>query len=128
MTAFDPPSSLFGAGHRGVDLAGAAGQPVLAPLAGTVTTAGSIAGTPVVVVSHGETRTTYQPVRAAVAVGEDVTPGQVIGHLSAEGSHCPPGVCLHWGLKRDEEYLDPMDLLGARRVRLLPADDAQARG
>ena len=40
VRAFEPPDTLFGAGHRGVDLAGSVGQPVVAALAGRVTFAG----------------------------------------------------------------------------------------
>ena len=64
VAGFDPPATRWGAGHRGVDLAGAPGQPVRAALAGTVTFAGSLAGRGVVVVDHGATRTTYEPVDA----------------------------------------------------------------
>ena len=67
VRAFDPPDSPFGAGHRGVDLAGSVGQPVVAALAGRITFAVPLAGRGVVVVDHGPTRTTYEPV-AAVAV------------------------------------------------------------
>lgn len=40
------------------------------------------------------------------------------------------GVCLHWGWLRDEVYLDPLDLVGAGPVRLLPflAPGGAARG
>ena len=123
---FDPPTSAYAAGHRGVDLDGSPGDAVVSALTGTVTTAGWIGGMPVVVVSHGELRTTYQPVEATVGVGSVVAAGEPIGTLAAVGSHCAPAACLHWGLKRGEEYLDPMSLLGPRRVRLLPlAADAQ---
>jgi len=44
VRAFDPPDSPFGAGHRGVDLAGSVGQPVFAALAGRVTFAAPFAG------------------------------------------------------------------------------------
>src|SRR5690606_5321811 len=37
VTAFAPPDERWGRGHRGVDLAGAPAQPVLAALAGEVT-------------------------------------------------------------------------------------------
>ena len=66
---FDPPDSPYGAGHRGVDLLGHVGQQVHAALGGTVTYAGMLAGRGVVVVSHGATRTTYEPVTATVVVG-----------------------------------------------------------
>lgn len=120
VAAFDPPSSTYGAGHRGVDLAGTAGQTVRAAAAGTVTFAGALAGRGVVVVTHGVTRTTYEPVTAGVRVGEAVTAGQPIGNLESTGSHCAPAACLHWGLLEGTLYLDPLTLVGAGPVRLLP--------
>ena len=117
---FDPPESEFGSGHRGVDLAGSAGQSVRSALPGEVAFAGAIAGRGVVVVSHGTTRTTYEPVSALVSVGEQVSAGQAIGTLQLIGSHCFPSACLHWGWLRGEVYLDPLLLVGVRRVRLLP--------
>ena len=75
VTGFDPPDAPWGAGHRGVDLLGRPGQPVHSALAGTVTFAGTLAGRGVVVVDHGSTRTTYEPVDASVAVGAHVRVG-----------------------------------------------------
>ncbi|MGB4917080.1 MAG: M23 family metallopeptidase, partial [Propionicimonas sp.] len=74
-----------------------------------------------VVISHGDLRTTYEPVLATVVVGQAVTTGQPLGTLVA-GHPCPGGDCLHWGLKRGAEYLDPLALLGSTDLRLLPAD------
>jgi hypothetical protein len=51
-----------------------------------------------------------------------VAAGAVLGHLTLTGSHCLPAACLHWGLLRGEDYLDPLSLLGLERVRLLPLD------
>lgn len=125
---FAPPAQRWEAGHRGVDLVAAAGGPVLAAAGGTVTFAGRLAGRGVVVVDHGATRTTYEPVTAVVAVGSRVNTGQRIGTL--EPGHCPPQDCLHWGWRRGEEYLDPLRLGGtpdpgpvtaaSDRVRLVP--------
>jgi len=120
MRPFEPPADPWGAGHRGVDLLGRAGQEVHAALAGTVSFAGTLAGRGVVVVDHGATRTTYEPVDPAVAAGQAVATGAVIGHLQGGMSHCSPLACLHWGLLRGEEYLDPLSLLGHGPVRLLP--------
>lgn len=117
---FDPPSSPWGAGHRGVDLAGSAGQAVHASLPGRVTYAGPLAGRGVVVVDHGETRTTYEPVVAQVRPGQVVTAGGRLGVLESAGSHCAPATCLHWGWIRGDVYLDPLLLVGAGPVRLLP--------
>lgn len=117
---FDPPSDPWGAGHRGVDLAGRVGQPVGAALPGRVRFAGPLAGRGVVVVGHGATRTTYEPVAAAVRVGEVVARGQPLGTLELSGSHCLPTACLHWGWVRGDTYLDPLLLVGGGPVRLLP--------
>lgn len=120
VRAFSPPLSRYGAGHRGVDLAGTEGQRVLAAVPGRVTYAGLLAGRGVVVVDHGATRTTYEPVTAGVAVGAQVAAGDVLGTLTASASHCSPGACLHWGLIEGDVYRDPLSLVGAGPVRLLP--------
>jgi murein DD-endopeptidase MepM/ murein hydrolase activator NlpD len=126
---FDPPTERWGRGHRGVDLAGRVGQPVRAAVAGQVTFAGRIAGVGSVVVGHGDTRTTYQPVDATVARGDRVVAGQRIGHLEWHGTHCAPAACLHWGLLRGEQYLDPLTLVDAPQpVRLLPLTAFPAAG
>ncbi len=128
---FDPPEHPYGAGHRGVDLAGIPGQEVRAAGAGTVVYAGPLAGRGVVSVEHADgLRTTYEPVSATVSAGEDVGLGQVLGTLSAGHAGCPVAACLHWGLKRDELYLNPLLLLHPGPVRLLPryGDGGSAAG
>jgi Peptidase family M23 len=128
VRGFEPPPKRWLPGHRGADLLGSPGQPVLAPLAGTVVYAGVLAGRGVVVLAHGTTRTTYQPVTATVRVGTVVPAGVRIGRLSAAGSHCAPRACLHWGLLRGDRYLDPLTLVGGTPVRLLPIGDERRRG
>lgn len=120
VRGFDPPSQPFGAGHRGVDLSGTIGQPVRAALPGAITYAGRLAGRGVVVVGHGPTRTTYEPVAALVRIGDVVAQGDRIGVLELAGSHCFPAACLHWGWLRGDDYLNPLDLVGRQPVRLLP--------
>ncbi|MEO9324894.1 peptidoglycan DD-metalloendopeptidase family protein [Nocardioides sp. C4-1] len=120
VATFDPPDGPYGAGHRGVDLAGEVGQTVRTALDGTVAFAGRIAGRGVVVVSHGLTRTTYEPVTAAVTVGAPLPRGSPLGTLELLGSHCFPRSCLHWGWLEGETYLDPLRLVDAGPVRLLP--------
>lgn len=120
VRGFDPPASTWGAGHRGVDLLGRPGQQVRTALPGVVSFAGVIAGRGVVVVDHGSTRTTYEPVTAEVARGVSLSAGDRIGVLQAAGSHCLPRTCLHWGWLEGETYLDPLRLVGAGPVRLLP--------
>ncbi len=120
------PPTRYGAGHRGVDLAGAAGQDVLAVEAGTVTHVGRIAGRSTVTVLHASgVRSTYEPVAAVVATGAAVRRGTVLGRLEQNGSHCDSATCLHLGALRGGDYLDPLVFLtGGRRVRLLPLAQA----
>ena len=116
------PATKYGAGHRGVDLAGSSGQEVLAVEAGTVTHVGTIAGRGTVTVLHSSgIRSTYEPVDPAVTTGSSVARGAPLGGLVEGGSHCAPATCLHLGALRGEVYLDPMVfLVGGQRVRLLP--------
>ncbi|WP_254069660.1 peptidoglycan DD-metalloendopeptidase family protein [Pimelobacter simplex] len=124
---FDPPDLPYGTGHRGVDLAGRPGQEVRSALPGRVTFAGRIAGRGVVVVGHGPTRTTYEPVTASVSVGASVPAGAVLGRLELAGSHCLPNACLHWGWIAGRTYLDPLRLVDAAGpVRLLPLTGERA--
>lgn len=127
LAPFAPPATVFGPGHRGVDLAGAVGQPVRAALPGRVRFAGRVGGKGVVVLDHGWARTTYEPVVATVRVGDEVAAGTPIGRLLLLGSHCLPRACLHWGLVVDGGYRDPLGLLGPRPVRLLPLGGPVAR-
>lgn len=119
--AFDRPAEPWLAGHRGVDLDGRRGSTVRSAGAGTVVFAGSVAGVPVVTVQHADgLRTTYQPVEATVRRGQWVDGGRRIGTLGRVGGHCAPAACLHWGLLRGADYLDPLLLVTPTTVRLLP--------
>ncbi|WP_308283139.1 M23 family metallopeptidase [Pseudonocardia nigra] len=122
---FRAPAHPYGPGHRGVDLTGSPGQPVLAARAGTVVFAGPVGGRHVVSVQHDDgLRSTYEPVLPAVAAGAVVPAGAVIGVLRPGHPGCPAEACLHWGVRRDRtEYLDPLALLRPPRVRLLPVPD-----
>jgi murein DD-endopeptidase MepM/ murein hydrolase activator NlpD len=131
VRAFHPPAFRYGPGHRGVDLAAVAGAPVLAAGAGTVVFAGTVAGHGVVSVDHpGGLRTTYEPVSPTVTAGDRVVRGERIGTVQPGHPGCPGTVCLHWGVlggpkqdpEKDKQYLDPLRLLAAARVRLLPID------
>ncbi len=122
LRAFEPPLHRYGPGHRGVDLAANGGDAVQSAAAGTVRFAGQVAGREVVTVDHGSFVTTYEPVRASLSVGQSVSVGTVLGRVSS-GGHCG-GRCLHWGLRQQETYLDPLLLLAAGtagRLRLLAA-------
>lgn len=109
LRAFAPSPAAWLPAHRGVDLKAGGGQPVRAPRAGTVVLAERLNDRPVLVLRSRGVRLTFEPVRASVAVGTVVTAGQVLGVL-ATGGHCS-GRCLHFGVKADGQYLDPMTFL-----------------
>jgi murein DD-endopeptidase MepM/ murein hydrolase activator NlpD len=118
---FEPPPRPWLAGHRGVDLSAGPGAPVYAAGPGIVRFAGPLAGRGVVSVDHADgLRTTYEPVSSVVTAGQAVRAGEVVGLLAAGHPGCPATACLHWGLRRGGTYLDPLALVGAARVRLLP--------
>ncbi|SNT64709.1 Murein DD-endopeptidase MepM and murein hydrolase activator NlpD, contain LysM domain [Asanoa hainanensis] len=117
---FDGPPRPWRPGHRGVDLASVPGATVWAAGSGEVVFAGTVINRQVVSIEHaGGLRTTYEPLIPAVRKGDHVAAGDPIGMVAPGHAGCPAPACLHWGLRRDGEYLDPMLLLGFR-VRLLP--------
>ncbi|GAA3749990.1 murein DD-endopeptidase MepM/ murein hydrolase activator NlpD [Spinactinospora alkalitolerans] len=126
LRGFAPPAQRWLPGHRGADLAADPGAEVLAAGAGRIGFAGSVAGVGVVSVVHGELRTTYLPVEAGPDRGTEVAAGEVIGTLASGPRHCGRRSCLHWGLLRGRDYLDPLSLLGRGRVRLLPVQGTGA--
>lgn len=120
LRPFDRPAQNWLPGHRGVDLPLPVGAEVLAAGDGTVAFAGVVAGTPVVSIDHPDgIRTTYQPVFAHLAEGDQVMAGAVIGRLAHPADEWPG---LHWGARVGEEYLNPLGLLSAPVIRLKPVD------
>jgi murein DD-endopeptidase MepM/ murein hydrolase activator NlpD len=129
IRGFDPPDSPFGSGHRGIDIAAAAGSPVRAPAAGKVTFAGPVGGRLFLTIDHGDgVESTYSWLDALVArKGDLVSRGQPIvrsgtGHPGEVIPH------LHFGVKLLDVYVDPLDYLGPvdvwRFIRLAPLDGA----
>lgn len=133
LRTFDPPDKPWLSGHRGVDLAKArdAGQvtgawEVTSPADGTVAFAGVVVDRPVLTIDHGDgLRSSFEPVASELRPGDKVTKGQVVGLLAAEApapAHCP-AACLHWGIRRGEEYINPLGLVQDLRPSiLLPLD------
>ncbi|MGY5118602.1 peptidoglycan DD-metalloendopeptidase family protein [Streptomyces sp. 900105755] len=127
LRGWEPPATVYGPGHRGVDLGAVPGAPVRAVAAGRVSYAGRVAGRGVVSVALTGTdlRTTYEPVTATVEKGQEVVAGEVVGTVEPGGAHCGARSCVHWGLLRGDTYLDPVLLLppwllNAGPSRLLP--------
>jgi murein DD-endopeptidase MepM/ murein hydrolase activator NlpD len=113
VRAFDLPDAPWLAGHRGVDLRAPEGTLVMAPADGTVTYNGWIVDRHVLVIRHGELSSTLEPVASDLQVGATVARGEQVGATAqTEAAHCPD--CLHWGVRRGEEYLDPALLVEPR--------------
>lgn len=123
VALFVAPAHDYGPGHRGIDLAAPVGTAVRSPAAGIVAFAGSVAGRGVVTVDHGGGLvTTLEPVGAQVAIGDAVDAGGNVGRVDA-GGHATIGT-VHFGVRRDGQYINPMLLLGAvPRAVLLPCCD-----
>ncbi len=120
---FLPPPEPWKAGHRGVDLAvGPAGE-ILSPADGTVTFVGMVAGRPVLSIGHeGGLLGSFEPVQSALGEGARVRRGQVVGTIAGP-PHCPFS-CVHWGVRRDGVYVNPLAYVTDRRPSvLLPLRD-----
>jgi murein DD-endopeptidase MepM/ murein hydrolase activator NlpD len=118
LRAFDPPDSPYGSGHRGIDIAVPYGTSVRSPAAGTVKFSGRIGGALFVSIDHGGgLESTYSWLSATlVASGDRVGAGLPIAN-SGEGH---PGTAvphLHFGVKRNGVYVDPLSMLAPADVR-----------
>lgn len=116
-----PPEPWL-AGHRGIDLATEIGAPVSSPASGVVEFAGWVVDRGVVTVRHRDGAvTSLEPVDATASPGDRVERGDLLGTVSEEPGHCAPAVCVHWGVRVNGDYIDPLDVLdGYGPVRLLP--------
>ena len=117
---FVAPPHRYGPGHRGVDLRPLASDAVLAPASGIVAFVGRVAGRDVLTIDHGAGLvTTLEPVVSELVPGTPVERGSLVGHVTA-GGHVAGGV-LHFGVRLDGEYINPLALLGrVPRAVLLP--------
>jgi len=104
--------------HYGVDFAAAEGSPVREVAGGHVIFVGDLYLTGnTVIVDHGfGVSSTYLHLKTvAVAVGETIESGVLIGTVGATGRATGPH--LHWGLNWFSERLDPALLLSRRVLR-----------
>jgi hypothetical protein len=109
---FQAPSSPYGKGHRGIDIAAAVGTVVVAPASGKVAFSGSIGTHLFLTLDHGANLfTTYSWISASlVAKGDRVRAGQPVA-LSGNGHPGDTIPSLHFGVKVDGAYVDPMQFL-----------------
>jgi murein DD-endopeptidase MepM/ murein hydrolase activator NlpD len=110
--------------HQGQDIAAAAGTPVVAPLAGTVlTTAYQASGAGYYVVLHGADGRDYVFMHllagsTAVAKGQTVAAGQLLGQVGATGDATGPHLHFEiwpggWYASKTSQPVDPLPQLQA---------------
>jgi triacylglycerol esterase/lipase EstA (alpha/beta hydrolase family) len=112
----------YSRGNRGSDYGTAPGTEVRAAADGTVTFAGTVAGSRHVTVLHDDgVRTTYSYLdEIRVARGQQVRRGQVVGTTVGQ---------LHLSARRGDAYFDPATLFGGPpKVRLVKFDQPTGNG
>ena len=114
--AFDEENPLVPGQHRGIDIQGTVGAPVLAPAAGTVTFAGRVAanGLTITIQTADYAVTLLHLGSFLVGAGAVVAEGQPVAIVGTSGvpAHSVPYVQLGVRLSSDPQgYLDPMNFL-----------------
>ncbi len=107
-----------GAPHSGVDVAGVTGTPVAAPADGIVVLAAAAPFTlegNLLMIDHGMGLNSVflHLSRIDVRRGDAVRQGQPVGAIGMTGRATGPH--LHWGMKWNDERIDPQALAGAMR-------------
>lgn len=120
VAPYEAPAHDYGPGHRGIDLATEVGADALAPASGVVAFSGTVVDRPLITIDHGGGLvTTLEPVESDLSPGDPVARGEAVGRV-AVGGHATPGA-VHFGVRLDGEYINPMLLLGGiPRAVLLP--------
>ena len=112
VRGYDPPSSPYGSGHRGTDIAAPVGTVAVAPAPGVVAFAGPIGGNLFLTIDHGGGLTsTFSWVSSLlVRRGALVAAGQPV--VLTGWAHPGSAVAsLHLGVRLDGAYQDPLAYL-----------------
>lgn len=117
------PANDYAPGHRGIDLAPVGDAGVRSPADGVVAFSGDVAGRGILTIDHGGGLvTTLEPIRSDLHPGDVLARGADVGSIAA-GGHAAPGT-VHFGVRLDGRYINPMLLLGGvPRAVLLPCCD-----
>lgn len=130
LRSFEPPDRPWLSGHRGVDLRAAYdGAPVTAPAPGRVSFVGVVVDRPVLTIDHGNgLRSSFEPVESTLRPGDAVAEGAVVGR--ALPGHCGGTPCIHWGVRHDDAYLNPLAFVMDLRPSILlpPVDPVSGLG
>ena len=122
----------YGSGHRGIDVGTAVGTAVVAPAAGVVSFAGKVGGQLFLTIAHGGAlqSTASWLTDVLVRKGDTVAEGQVVAH-TGWGHAVDPSPHLHFSVRLDGVYVDPLDYLApmdvSALIRLAPVGATTAR-
>ncbi len=117
VNSYKAADTAYASGHRGVDYQVTLGQGVFAPSDATVSFVGKVVDRPVLSLSHdGNLVSSYEPVCSSLAVGQQVTAGDLIAEVCEPEQdyvpHCPTTLCLHFSVRKKGEYLSPLWFTG----------------
>ncbi|MCD4853008.1 M23 family metallopeptidase [Arthrobacter sp. AK01] len=89
-----------------------------------VTFSGIVVDRAVITIDQGNgLRSSFEPVASGLKQGDAVVKGQVIGTLEPGSGHCGSTTCLHWGVRRGDDYVNPLGFVEDMRPSiLLPLD------
>lgn len=128
LREYQAPLLPYGAGHRGIDLPASLGSPVLAPLDGIVSFAGTVGLRQVVsITSDSDLIASMEPVCSDLPVGTPVAQGDPVGTVCSPDQnytqHCSE-TCLHFGTRNSKGYFSPLAILGGLgESRLVPTEN-----
>ena len=96
---------------------------MLSPAAGAVSFSGWVVNRPVLTVDLGDgLLASFEPVVAEKSAGDPVAEGEVLGRVAgpeaASPGHCAVS-CLHWGVRLNQEYVNPLNYVTDRRPSVL---------
>lgn len=113
---FIAPTNPYSSGHRGIDVRASA-DALYAPADGIVRFVGVVVDRPVLSIEHADGLvSSYEPVQSSLAEGDPVARGDPIGVILP--GHCS-SLCVHMGLRRDGQYVSPLNYLGGLEPSVL---------
>lgn len=79
---------------------------------------GTVVDRPVITIDLGHgLKSSFEPVESDLKPGDAVREGQRIGSLRP--GHCAESVCVHWGVRQEDDYVDPLRFIQDLRPSIL---------
>lgn len=105
VRSYVAPETLYGRGHRGLDLKAMTDTIIRVPFDGQVSFVGRVVDRSVVTLTDGgDWSLSMEAIETNLSVGDRVSRGSVLGRV-AVGPHCN---CLHLGVRWRGMYVNPL--------------------